>query len=543
MKIISRTPIDSDDSTLGRDDQATNAIFAVSRRVAGVVRWEKIIRTLDDSIKLSDLPNAIIAVADKFSLPPFLPQLIFIEWQKCQVAMNRKPIAHTADKLELNPTLRIIELDWKLSGLFEDSAKIKRIEQGQEIVAIWRDPISKNVRLNAISKEDFLLLKFIEEEHNIPVVADLDVSGEMIDQALRQAVKQGILIPNRLMLWRDINILDHNNPKDPDLIYSDSFTLQWHVTNLCDFNCKHCYDRSERPTLTFVQAEPILDDLKGFCHERYIKGHVCFTGGNPLLYPQFFELYAATAKRGFSASILGNPTPKENLQKIVNIQKPTFFQVSLEGLEDQNDFIRGKGTFKKMFAFLDLLREMQIRTVVMLTLTKDNIDQVLPLADLLCGHADNFTFNRLASVGEGANLSLPSERAYSEFLETYVKASKENPILGYKDNLINIILDKRGQKLSRGCTGYGCGAAFNFIVVLPDGEAYACRKFPSPIGNLTTQSLSQVYDSPAAASYRRGSVACDGCRLRLKCGGCLAVLYGLGKNIFKDRDPYCFIER
>ena len=29
-----------------------------------------------------------------------------------------------------------------------------------------------------------------------------------------------------------------------------------------------------------------------------------------------------------------------------------------------------------------------------------------------------------------------------------------------------------------GCTGFGCGAAFNFMAVLPDGEVHACRKVP-----------------------------------------------------------------
>ncbi len=272
-------------------------------------------------------------------------------------------------------------------------------------------------------------------------------------------------------------------------------------------------------------------------------GHICLTGGNPLLYPHFFELYAAAAGQGFETSILGNPTTKENLQRIADIRKPRYFQVSLEGLEDQNDFIRGKGFFKKVFTFLDLLRETNIRSVVMLTLTKDNIDQILPLADLLSGYADIFAFNRLSCVGEGANLLLPSKQAYSNFLEAYVKASEGNPFFRRKDNLISTILDKQGQELSRGCTGYGCGAAFSFIAVLPDGEAHACRKFPSPIGNLTIQSLAQIYDSPVAASYRRGSAACGGCRLRHVCGSCLAVLYGLGKNIFKERDPFCFIDK
>ncbi|NDY43751.1 hypothetical protein G3N55_13020, partial [Dissulfurirhabdus thermomarina] len=41
----------------------------------------------------------------------------------------------------------------------------------------------------------------------------------------------------------------------------------------------------------------------------------------------------------------------------------------------------------------------------------------------------------------------------------------------FKDNLLNALLHREGLPLSDGCTGYGCGAAFNFIALLPDGEA------------------------------------------------------------------------
>ena len=94
-----------------------------------------------------------------------------------------------------------------------------------------------------------------------------------------------------------------------------------------------------------------------------------------------------------------------------------------------------------------------------------------------------------------------------------------------------------------GCTGYGCGAAFNFLVVLPDGETHACRKFPSPVGNALQQSIADIYVSGQAKQYRRGSAQCDGCTIRHACGGCLAVAHGQGLNVFEQKDPFCFIDR
>lgn len=54
--------------------------------------------------------------------------------------------------------------------------------------------------------------------------------------------------------------------------------------------------------------------------------------------------------------------------------------------------------------------------------------------------------------------------------------------MGLKDNLFNLVLAEGGEAPFGGCTGNGCGAAFNFVTLLSDGEVHACRKFPSPLG-------------------------------------------------------------
>jgi radical SAM protein with 4Fe4S-binding SPASM domain len=113
--------------------------------------------------------------------------------------------------------------------------------------------------------------------------------------------------------------------------------------------------------------------------------------------------------------------------------------------------------------------------------------------------------------------------------------------MGVKDNLINIILRDRGMPPFGGCTGYGCGAAFNFASLLADGEVHACRKFPSPIGNVRHQSISEIYDSDQARNYRNGSRACQSCAVRPVCGGCLACAHSSGLNVFEDKDPFCFM--
>ena len=319
------------------------------------------------------------------------------------------------------------------------------------------------------------------------------------------------------------------------------FALQWHITDACDLRCKHCYDRSRRSPMSLDQAQRVIDELGRFCRERGVQGHVTLTGGNPLLHPRFFEIYRRVAGAGFGLSILGNPIDAVQLKQMVGIARPRYYQVSLEGLEAHNDSIRQPGHYQRVMGFLADLQSHGICAHVMLTLTRANVDEVLPLAGALRGRANRFTFNRLAQTGEGATLELPTREAYARFLGRYAEAARTNPMLGTKDNLLNIRRHAHRAPLHGGCTGVGCGAAFNFIALLADGEAHACRKLPSPLGNLLDSGLAAIYDGKAAQRYRDGCSACAGCPIRNACGGCLAVSYGQGREIFKEVDPHCFM--
>jgi selenobiotic family peptide radical SAM maturase len=356
---------------------------------------------------------------------------------------------------------------------------------------------------------------------------------------LIRALEEGLVIGPEPLIRRHYRPEEYEGI-DHSYYAARIFSLQWHITQACDLHCRHCYDRNQYQSLSLEQEIRVLDDLARFCKAHNVHGQVTFTGGNPLLHPNFETLYQEASDRGFTLAILGNPASRKQVEQLLAIQPPAFYQVSLEGLETHNDYIRGQGHFKRVLAFLDLLRGYDIFSMVMLTLTRDNMAAVLPLAETLRHRADLFTFNRLSTVGEGANLAGADIAAYPPFLQDYIMAAADNPCLGLKDNLLNILYHRQKLPLFGGCTGFGCGAAFNFITVLADGAVHACRKFPSPLGNIMDNSLSEIYHSTAAECYRKGAEECDKCSIRPVCGGCLAVAHSHGKDVFKQKDPYCF---
>ncbi|MFC1484932.1 thio(seleno)oxazole modification radical SAM maturase SbtM [bacterium] len=475
-------------------------------------------------------------------LPTFLSDLSFCEFTKFQVSNYSEQIPAESINYLLNSSLELVKTKWKISPLFysKDLLNIS-ISNGEEWILIWKN-YKGLVNIKKATDSELLAIKLIAEDMDFEIVSeDMGISVYQIKKILKDAMDLNIIIGPHSNIKRDKSIFSDEIEIKDEFIYSNFFSIQWHITNACDLKCKHCYDRTKRSNLSLEQGYKIIDDLVEFCVTKNVKGHVCFTGGNPFLSKDFFEFYQYATDQGFTTSILGNPVSKDLLEKLFNIQKPQYFQVSLEGLREHNDFIRGEDHFDNVMGFLDVLKKFDCSSAVMLTLTKENIDQVLNLAEILKHKADHFTFNRLSMVGEGANLYLPSKEEYKAFLNKYIDAvSNEYQNLGFKDNLINIELRNKGLQLFDGCTGFGCGAAFNFVAVLPDGEAHACRKFPSKIGNVFENSIKEIYDSELANKYRKGFESCNKCIIRHVCGGCLSTAYNSEQDITEGRDPYCF---
>jgi selenobiotic family peptide radical SAM maturase len=531
---------------LNTDSNGYQRIFSNCRRILGIEAWDKVLAALDKDVKPEMFPDTLSSLKTVLHLPAYMDDLARLEWIWHQTKTQNPPPVEPPEKLTVNPTLALVPVGWKnisaMVGDLQDKDVCPTPEASPTHIIIWQHPKTKAFHIREAGDIDLLALKIVIEQIDPQKAAGMGkITVRDIQTALKTAVAQGILLAPLSRIRRDfLPEFRSTNAFEP-FEYADIFALQWHVTNACDLHCKHCYDRSNRDPMPYDMALSILDDFYDFCSRMNVRGQVTFTGGNPLLYPDFFKIYKDASEKGFGVAILGNPTPRDQMDKLIGIVKPVFFQISLEGLEEHNDFIRGPGHFQRSLVFLDQLRQMDIYTMVMLTLTHDNIDQVLPLGELLTGRADFFTFNRLATVGEGKSLLMPEKKRFSAFLREYEEAAKQNPILGLKDNLINIVRKEKEIELFGGCTGYGCGAAFNFVSLLPDGEVHACRKFPSLIGNIKKDSLFDIYHSSLARQYRAGSDSCRDCSLNPVCRGCLAVAYSQGLDVFKNSDPFCFL--
>lgn len=343
------------------------------------------------------------------------------------------------------------------------------------------------------------------------------------------------------------------------------FILQWHLTAKCEQKCAHCYMRDERSykdeiekELSYKDCLKVLDDYLEMAEKLGAATSINFTGGDPLLKPEIFDLIRESTKRGVSVGILGNPnllTPR--IAKRLKNCGLVKYQLSLDGLEKTHDRLRGrKGLFKDTLRAIDVLQREDIRTLVMFTLSKENSGDLIKVIRLVAKLGVSlFDFARLVPIGSGAALKdqMIKPYEYREFLlhvlEEYKRLAEDGyqTYFGRKDHLWNLLYKELGlfeRPLSedKDLIYGGCAIGNNLLSVLADGTIYACRRLPIKVGKVPEQSIRDIFfNSPELNKMRKieKMEKCGQCELLRFCRGCPAVSFGVNGSYFAP-DPQCW---
>lgn len=180
----------------------------------------------------------------------------------------------------------------------------------------------------------------------------------------------------------------------------------WNVTRNCNLRCKHCYasagDKKLPDELSTKQGKKIIRDLAE-CKVPVL----LFSGGEPLMRPDFFELAAYAVKLGIRCVLSTNgtlitPDIARNLKEC----GVSYVGVSLDGIGEKNDFFRGRrGAFEDALSGIRNCRQAGLRVGLRFTISRYNyneIDDIFKLA--VEEEIPRLCFYHLVYSGRGKNI-------------------------------------------------------------------------------------------------------------------------------------------
>ena len=330
-----------------------------------------------------------------------------------------------------------------------------------------------------------------------------------------------------------------------------SFHLQWHITEKCNFKCKHCYTEGFVKDLStrelFMILRQYIDLIKIWELDKNKRARkISLSGGEPLLRKDFFKLLEEihnNREMFSSVGVMSNgSTINDRVAKRLKDLGVSGVQISIDGLEGNNDKIRGKGNFRKAMNGVKKLVDNELPVGVSMTIHKGNVNDVEGLTSL-CDSTGvkSFGVSRLVPIGRGKDTRmlepLETKKFYEKIMELKGKWKDKGVYLStHCSDSLWFLEDKNHET-------HGCSAGYDSFSILPNGDVVPCRRFPVKVGNVLEKSLIDIwYTSDFLWKLRnKGNIsACKNCEFFKKCfGGARCVAYGYFQNPFAP-DPQCW---
>ncbi len=266
--------------------------------------------------------------------------------------------------------------------------------------------------------------------------------------------------------------------------------LLLHITNRCNLNCKHCYggeagtvDMSPGKMMTIIDEFTAMQGLR-----------LMISGGEPLLHPDFSAVCELLEGADLRKVLLTNGTLLS--EEIAG--NPAFdeVQISLDGMRDAHDSIRGPGAFEQSLAGLRLLVSAGVPVSVATMIHRGNLADFDPLEDLL----------REIGVREWS-IDVPSSAGrLSPGSDMIVDPEIAGPLLARS----------YGGGVHEPLPGYACGC--HLLAVMADGRVARCAFYAAESVGFAEEGLASCWQK--IPRMKLDDLECD-CEFVNDCrGGC-----------------------
>ena len=148
------------------------------------------------------------------------------------------------------------------------------------------------------------------------------------------------------------------------------------VTDRCNMRCKAChYAHSDKPGYQLnLVGDMELSTFQKMIDETPGNPIVSFTGGEPLLHPQIGEFIGYAKEAGRFCTLVTNGWMLSKNAGTICESGLDILTVSLDGLEETHDKIRGNRSFERLMAGVRLVLEQPLRPIVIVSMAISDLN-------------------------------------------------------------------------------------------------------------------------------------------------------------------------
>jgi radical SAM protein with 4Fe4S-binding SPASM domain len=336
----------------------------------------------------------------------------------------------------------------------------------------------------------------------------------------------------------------------------------WRATGACNARCRYCnVDATGAPApreLTTEEALHLVAEVHNFGVRWFgIKG------GEPLLRKDIFEIVGYAKSLGLNVCLLTNGCFVDGEIYDNLVKNQVWTSVSIDGPEEINDQLRGKGSYKKALAAIQKLSKGKILNGLAAAITTVNYQHLDHVAELAEEYHANFVwFNHLVPSGRAKETMelTPTPEQYEWTLnhiwDLTQKYEDKFEIHVHCPHYARVVKQRNppnfqewyDHKFHGKCTYFAFGG---YISVTENGDLIPCfytdltPSEPMMLGNIREKGLTKAWEeirkSDYYNSFKDRSVLkgkCGVCEYREICGGCRNRAYAYTGDIYES-DPAC----
>ena len=345
----------------------------------------------------------------------------------------------------------------------------------------------------------------------------------------------------------------------------------WNSTRTCNLKCRHCYMSSDakkyNDELTTEETKRFIDDLADFNVPVLL-----FSGGEPLIRPDFFELAEYAAKKGVRPTLSTNGTliTRDVAQRIKNIGVG-YVGISLDGLKDVNDKFRGhEGAYEAAMKGIENCVAVGQRVGLRFTINHHNIQELENIFDFI--EAENINrvcFYHLVYSGRGSQMMdqdvTPEESRRA--MDIIIRRTKDFEERGLKKEILTVdnhcdgpymylkALYAGDKKLANQILKYismngGNRSGIAFGEVDPKGDVHPDQFTQHhTFGNVREKKFGDIWCDTSSSEIlaglkdRKGLLKgrCTKCRFLSMCNGNFRTRAEARTGDFWESDPSCYL--